>query len=254
MILVLCDAGDEGALWAAAGLHARGRQVTVVQAEALVGAETVEHRLGGRDAGAPVVAIRLRDGRRIASDTPAAVLNRLSFLPPAAPGQVAEDDRDYAVQEMNALYLSWLEAMPGPVVNRPAPQGLGGAWRHPAHWIALAARAGLPVVPWSQSDESDPDGAWAACWRPATLAACVVGDAVVAPGALPAGFEEGLRRMAATAGTALLGVMLEPDAAGGWRVSAATPRPDLRAGGAAMLDALDQCCAHDPPGQRVLRP
>jgi len=145
VILVLCDTGDDGAYWAAEGLSARGRQVTLVTAEALAGAEAVEHRLGGRDAAAPVVAIRLRDGRRIASDIPAAVLNRLSFLPPAAPGQVAEDDRDYAVQEMNALSLSWLAALPGPVVNRPTPQGLGGAWRHPAHWIALAARAGLPV-------------------------------------------------------------------------------------------------------------
>jgi len=68
----------------------------------------------------------------------------------------------------------------------------------------------------------------------------VVGEAVVAPHALPPGFEAGLRRMAETAGMALLGVMLEPGPGGTWRVAAATPRPELRPGGAPLLDALDR--------------
>ncbi len=44
--------------------------------------------------------------------------------------------------------------LPAPVVNRPAPEGPGGAWRHSSRWAESAALAGRPVKDdrWTSAD------------------------------------------------------------------------------------------------------
>src|SRR5262249_8268648 len=136
MILVLCEIEDFAGLWAARRLAARGLPVEIVSAPVLSCALRWDHRID--NSGVASVAIELGDGRKVCSRDRIAVLNRLSFVPTARLTQVAGVDRDYAVQEMNALFISWLHALPGPMVNRPSPQGLCGSWRHRSVWAAMA--------------------------------------------------------------------------------------------------------------------
>jgi hypothetical protein len=139
-VLVLCEAHDEPALWAAAGLERRVGPVDVVTSPMFAAATTWEHRIRGDVA---EFEITLADGRRISSASPRPVLNRLTFCP-GDPFRAADgEDRDYALQEFHALFLSWLSAHPGPMLNRPSPQFLAGHWRHPSAWAVLAAKAGL---------------------------------------------------------------------------------------------------------------
>lgn len=155
-ILVLCDTYDTEAFWAAERLCGRGRRVDVVTASALDAVTRWEHRVG--EHGTSIEA-ELPDGRRVSGRERQPILNRLFYAPTERLNRIGGADRDYAAQEMQALFLSWLHAMPGPMLNRPTPQGLGGNLRHPSAWTALAARAGLPVLPWKQSCETDPDAA-----------------------------------------------------------------------------------------------
>ena len=73
----------------------------------------------------------------------AAILNRLIAPPETLVAQSVPGDREYAHQELTALYLSWLNAIPAPVLNRPTPQGLAGRWRHASEWAVAADEAGL---------------------------------------------------------------------------------------------------------------
>lgn len=237
MIYVLCDLVDRPALWAADRLRRRGRRVEVVTAQVLECALRWRHALS--PAGEATVTIDLADGRTISSAAPAGVLNRLSHGPRARVDRVGGEDRDYAAQEMNALFLSVLEAMPGPMVNAPTAQGLCGRWRHPSAWAVLAAQAGLPTAPYRQSDRTDPDQAWMAPRPPGAVTVFAVAGRAVAPPSVPYAIQQGCLRLAQRTGEALLGVDLGPGPDGGWRMAGASPAPDLMQGGEPLIDALD---------------
>jgi hypothetical protein len=142
------------------------------------------------------------------------------------------------MQEMYALYLSWLYALPGPLINRPTPQGLCGNWRHPSAWTALAAQAGLPVTSYRQSSDDDPGELWQAAGVPPAATAFVVGERVIAPAAVRRERHEGCRRLAHAAGTTLLGIDFALGADGEWKFSGASVMPDLVRGGEPLADAL----------------
>jgi hypothetical protein len=65
----------------------------------------------------------------------------------------------------------------------------------------------------------------------------VVADQVVGA-TLPRHIRRGCRRLAELSHTALLGIEFTTDPAGPWTFAGATPVPDLRLGGEALLDAL----------------
>src|SRR5262245_39541024 len=65
--------------------------------------------------------------------------------------------REYASQELAAFCLSWLYALPSPVINRATPQGLAGQWRHRSEWLWLAAHAGLPTSLYRTTSEAPRD-------------------------------------------------------------------------------------------------
>lgn len=234
-VLVLCEEYDHAAVWAADRLRARGWDVDLMAGAALAAAGQWEHRVG---AGGNTISIRLADGRRIGSDAPIPVLNRLSYLPGALLHRLGGPDRDYALQEWYALYLSWLHALPGPVVNRAVPAGLCGAWRHPSQWTQLSARAGLPVRPYRQSHRDDPMIAMAAAMAPAPLTAFVAGGRVVAP-TLAVALHAPCRALARMAGVVLLGIDFAPAPGGGsWEFIGASVTPNLISGGEPLIDAL----------------
>ncbi len=236
MILVLCEEADASAIWAAGRLRDAGLAVQLVSGADLASAEAWEHRIGRDGAG---FAVRLADGRVICGVEVRGVLNRLSFLPAAWLRRIGGPDRDYAVQELYAFCLSWLHALAGPKLNPPMPQGLCGNHRHPSAWMALASRAGLPVAAYRLSSRDDP----AASWQPRVAAdgatAIVVGERVIAPPELGVSLHDGCRRLAALAGTPLLGTDFAPDGeARAWRFAGASVMPNLIAGGEALIEAL----------------
>lgn len=237
MLLVLCESDDQAALWAGEGLLDRGLPVELVTADDLAQAVRWKHRLGSAGTASEVV---LGDGRVLDSTGVTGTLNRLVTTPPWQLAAASEVDREYAAQEVFSLWLSWLWSLPGPMLNRPTPQGLSGCWRHDSEWAVLAAQAGLRT-PTYQMTSSEPNGRQLVpdgeLDEERVATSFVVGRRVVA-GPQQAGIAEGCRRLATASRTALLGVDLIEHQLGGWTFLQASPTPELRLGGDAILDAL----------------
>jgi hypothetical protein len=138
--LILAEPGDTTAVAVAGVLAARHgfQRVEIRTPLEIVLAPRWTHRLNDNGP----CCIEFHDGRFL--ETPAAVLNRLQYIP-APPGFVGAD-RDYAVTELTALVLSWLTQMDCPVLNRPSPSGIGGALRGQLAWQQLATQAGLKSI------------------------------------------------------------------------------------------------------------
>jgi hypothetical protein len=149
------------------------------------------------------------------------------------------------MQEMTALFMSWLSAVPAPVLNRPAAQGLCGAWRHPSEWAVLASRAGLPTFPFHQSEQLDvPVGRRLSPPDSPLHTAFVVAGRFVGP-PLPPAIADASIALAELAGVELLGLEFAAVPASPWTFAGASPQPDLRLGGQALLDALAQAMGGD---------
>lgn len=242
MWLILSAGPDASAAWAAERLRARfGDDVRHVTQEELAGAVQWHHWLEGEEIG---FTATLRDGRLLDSRDVSGTLNRVVQSQPAHLALATPGDREYAEQEFGALVLSALACLRGPLLNPPTPQGLGGAWRHTAEWVARAAAAGLPTEPYRLSSEgpTDPGGGWQRLPTPGRerLRTWVVGSRVL--GAPLPSLEAGCRSLAQAVETPLLGIEFETD---GDRVTfhTAHPMPDLVAGGEALADALADALA-----------
>lgn len=235
MILVVCDVADASVTWAAGALSRRGLSPCVLTGADLAGAREWRHTIGPD--GAARVSVHLGNGLVIRDTRVRGVLNRLTYLPMAWTARVGGPDRDYAMQEMFAFYLSWLHALPGPKLNPPTPQGLCGNMRHVSTWVAMATREGLPVHPFHQSERDDPAAGWQP--KPAGAATVIVaGRRVVGPQSLVWRHYDACLRLAAAAGCKLLGIDFLPGGDGVWRMAGASVAPDLSDGGEALADAL----------------
>ncbi|MGE5337729.1 MAG: hypothetical protein ACM3PU_07865 [Gemmatimonadota bacterium] len=239
MWLVLCDRSDASALWAYQALRARGlAPLELVTADALALGDRLEHRLAGSRT---TVSLRAVGGLRIDGDQLSGVLNRLYTVPVDPWRNAAQADRDYVQQELVALYLSWLYALPCPVLNRPTPQGLCGRWRSESEWVWLALQAELPVAPFRQSarDGVDELKGQRRLIAPGqmVLSVIVVGDAVTG-GPAPPRIAAACRRLARLADAELLGIDFVVGAAGPWTFAGASPMPDLMSGGNEFIGAL----------------
>jgi hypothetical protein len=238
MWLVLCSAEDLSALWAYQGLQARGLlPLELVTTEMLPHSLKWEHRL---EESGTSTSITLADGRVINNRAVRGVLNRLAHVP--LQHLAGAPDYDYAIQEYNAFFMSWLYALPQPILNSADAQGLCGAWRHISEWVCLAAQAGLATPYYKQTSHDQFDESKEARRLfPAgtsTVTSIVVGDRVVGP-ALPREIQLGCLRLARLSQTPLLGIDLTNGrSANDWSFAGATPMPDLRMGGEPLLDAL----------------
>ena len=234
MWLVLCTANDIGALWAARGLAARGLQpLEIITSEALAYNKSLTHRLG---TGQSTINITLADGRTIDGATVRGTLNRLQFIPGSHLRTANLTDRRYAEQELFALYLSLLHALPGTMLNRPTPHGLCGDWRHPSEWVWLAHRAGLLTMQYQQS-ELLPAPPLYDVGTPASKTTVVVkGECCGLE--IPPDVAGGCSRLSELSETPLLGCDFDLTPAGEWRFVRATPLPDLQKGGEQLRDAL----------------
>jgi hypothetical protein len=238
MWLMICSEQDPSALWAYQGLQARGlRPFQLVTSEMLTHNAKWEHYVGINGAH---INITLADGRVINNRTVRGVVNRLTHVP--LQHLTGATDYEYAVQEYTALFMSWLNTLPQPVFNNANAQGLSGAWRHVSEWVWLAAHAGLPTPDYTQTshDEIDesveirrivPEGT-------KTTMAITVGDRVFGP-FMPQSVRNGCAELARISKTPLLGIELAYNQQdNSWLFAGATPMPDLRLGGDALLDVL----------------
>jgi hypothetical protein len=236
--LVLCDDSDASARWVYDGLRERSVPVEFVPASVLSAAVRWIHRVGSDGA---FVEVFLADGRCIDSRDVHGTLNRIvSMWPP--PEYLATPDRDYALQELLALYLSLLHCLPPPVLNRPSPQGLSGHMRYTPDWLVLASRAGFATAPYvvsSSEDEPRCRNDEQTLHRPPSVhhevvvaAGRVFGSSVTPQAAAAA------CRLSDLAGADLLGLRLATTADGAARFEAADLYPDLRSAGPDLLDHL----------------
>lgn len=238
MWLVLCDDADASARWAYERLRERSVPVEFVPASALSAAVRWIHRVG-RDGAS--VEVLLRDGRLIDSRAVHGTLNRLvSVWPPAE--YLATPDRDYALQELLALYLSLLHCLPTPVLNRPSPQGLSGRMRYTPEWLVLASRAGFATAPYAVSTATD--GRRHRRDEPAYhRAPSTHHEVIVAAGRVfgdPVTPHVGAAacRLSRLAGMGLLGLVVATTADGAATFEAADLYPDLRSAGTDLLAHL----------------
>jgi hypothetical protein len=143
--LILAHQGDATATHVAARLLQRHRpeDTRLVSMEEIVFAPRWSHTLNGAKAKA---ALTLHDGTEIHGDRIGIVFNRLQYLD--MPHFAASDkaDREYAAMEMFALFLSWLKALPCPIINPVSSQNLAGPIHSSLAWQQLAGKAGLPTV------------------------------------------------------------------------------------------------------------
>lgn len=239
MWLVLCMSKDVSTLWAYQGLKARGLEpLELVTDETLGPGVRWEHRLG---ADGVFVDITLNDGRRINNNRIRGVLNRLLWVPSEHLRKVNQGDREYATQELLAFFVSWLYALPRPVLNRPRPPGLSGQLRHGSEWVWMASKAGLPTQDYRQSSrdyvaEMGFEKRVVPINTPVSTVIVLEGHVVGAPA--PLKIREGCRSLAELARVELLGVEFAEGQAGPWTFVGATTFPDLRLGGQDLLDVL----------------
>jgi hypothetical protein len=238
MWLVLCDAGDTSALWVHQQLCARGlAPVELITADALAMADYWEHRIAGAR-----TSIRFRiDNLDVTGDQLRGVVNRLYTAPIPHWRSAQQRDQDYVQQELIAFFLSWLHALPCPVINRPTPQGLSGRWRTESEWVLLAHQAGLPTAPFRHSSHDRVDEMKGekrlVPWGTLVQTVIVLGDAV-AGAAVPQPLVAACQRLAQLSGTELLGVDFIAGEADAWTFAGASPMPYLMLGGEALIDAL----------------
>jgi hypothetical protein len=176
------------------------------------------------------------------------VVTRIDGVGVADLPHIHASDRHYAAAELGAFLLAWLDACSAPVVNRPSPGCLSGPPWSPARWRLAAHEAGLalagaahPARPdGGQQDAGHQDAGHQDAGQPG--GACVltvIGDRVL--GAADPQLALGARRLAAVAGTYLLGVTFDgcaPDGdRGAARFVSATPCPELNAHAESVLAA-----------------
>ena len=151
-----------------------------------------------------------------------------------------DSDREYATSEMQAFYLSWLNAVPGVVANRPTPQGMSGSWRHISEWALRADRAGFRVPRYRQTDLDPVERGYAPLAPAGTqVTNLVVLDGVGVFGApVPERITASCLALAKAENTRILGVDVYQDEGGDWLFANATPTPWLQAGGDTLLDGL----------------
>lgn len=244
MWIVLSAPNDNVAQWAIVGLAARGlAPLEWVTSESLPSASWA-HRVGTANVGVDLV---LPDGRMLRSDAIQGVLNRIQWIAGEHAARAMGYDQLYVQQEMIAFYLSWIHALPAPLLNPPRPQGLAGAFRHPSDWFYLAARAGFACPPYRVSSRAPYDSGWEAdTGLPPAITALprimlfVVGEHVIAATGdadPPEAIASCARRLAKLCGAPLISIELAV-AMDHWFFTRADAVPDLRRGGERLLDAL----------------
>jgi hypothetical protein len=125
------------------------------------------------------------------------VVNLMPFVEEKTLLKTYPDDRPYVASELTAFLAYWLNQLPCPVLNRPAPDALVGSNLSPERFGQLARRVGLCVAPSTASEH---------------CSVIVVGGSVVNPSELPV--EAAVRQLAQLAGLSYLEVFFSKEPQG----------------------------------------
>jgi len=152
--------------------------------------------IGGAVSGRAVI-----DGLLIANHDIRAVITRVPALDEAELMHVHQEDRKYAVAEMQAFLLAWLTSLECPVLNRPSPSNLGGPLWSVAQWVQRAHRLGVAARPLVQRAVYTPGALHSTDCRVGADAVFVdvVGDRAFLSGGRVPGADEALLAEAAIA-------------------------------------------------------
>ncbi len=237
MWLVLCSSSDASGLWVYEGLRQLGvGPIELVVSERLAFGSRWEHRLQGS---ATQFRVTLPDGRVLCSSRIQGVINRLLTPAPGIEQQAAISDREYAQAELQAFYLSWLQGLPGVVINRPGAIGLCGPWYHSSEWVCHASRAGLKAPVYRQNSHDTAERGYASLApERATTINLIAFRGEVYGARVPETVARACSRLAQEARTELLGIELYASQDGEWMFASATPCPALAVGGAPLLHSL----------------
>lgn len=142
--VILAHVDDATALQVYTALRARygSDLVELVSSEQLACAPHWTHRLHNSGV---TTELLLSDGTLLASRGLGLVFNRLRYVTMPHFASASEEDRNYAIMEMQALWLSWLASLPCPVVNQVTSVNSGIRECSHGEWLHLAGRAGLPT-------------------------------------------------------------------------------------------------------------
>jgi hypothetical protein len=161
-------------------------------------------------------------GHHISQPEIRGVVTRLSWIWEGELRDIVGGDRAYVAAEMSAFLLCWLSGLTCPVLNRPTASCLNGPGWGREQWAAAARKAGMRVEPFRRraglalsADEPH---------QPVTVMVTVVGERCL--GQVDEALLLQARRLAAVAGTDLLGVQFSASEADA-RFVAATTCPDL---------------------------
>ncbi len=144
MIIFLCSPSDISAPCFLATLrHQYGIKAKIITPQELVYAPAMEHFLDGHHVTSSVTT---NTHGTLDNTSMTAVVNRLSWLPDAHLATVNTTDRGYIQQELQAIWSSWISALPCLVINRPTATSMSGSTFHHAIWQHYAALTGLPTA------------------------------------------------------------------------------------------------------------
>jgi hypothetical protein len=237
MWLVLCSSTDVPALWAYQGLRQLGfGPLELVLTDGLARASHWEHRL---DARGIHLNFTLADGRVIDATRIRGAVNRVLF-PSTIPEWAVSPDRDYVQAELHAFYLSWLNSLPGVVLNRPTATGLCGSWLHASEWALRAGRAGLTTRRYQQAAQDSPEHGGVPPVADASVRRVIAFHGQVFGAPVSRGVANGCIKLAQDVETALLGLDFQVDPGGQWNFCDASPCPDLSLGGMPLLRSVAQ--------------
>ncbi|HXY78839.1 MAG TPA: hypothetical protein VEH47_08495 [Candidatus Acidoferrales bacterium] len=236
MWLVLCSSSDTSGLWVYQGLRQLGvGPMELVLSEWLAFGSRWEHRLDGS---ATQFRVTLPDGRVLCSSRIRGAINRLLAPAPGIDQQAAISDREYAHAELQAFYLSWLQGLPGVMINRPGAVGLCGPWYHTSEWVCRASRAGLKAPVYRQSAHETERGYASLAPEGATTINVIAFRGEVYGERVGEPVARACARLAQEARTELLGIELYAGQDGEWTFASATPCPGLSVGGMPLLHSL----------------
>jgi hypothetical protein len=236
MYLVLCSSMDIPAQWAHQGLLAHGLDARLLTAEMLESATQWEHHLDSRTNS---ISFVLSDGQAISGQEIDGVLNRLMAPSQNLARRAVPEDRDYALQETTAFYLSWLNSLSCPLLNQPTPQGLAGRWLHLSELTLFAHQAGLTTLAYRQTGGDAPEAGYQPSPSPSlNKTQVILLDGEVFGVAVPSAVSDGCRSLARLLQTRLLSVDFHSTPQDAWTFAFANPVPDLQIGGPRLVECL----------------
>ena len=239
--VILCDPGDDAALWLHDTLRDLGLcRIDLVSVGQLVYSTRIVHQLSDAvERG----EIHLSDGRTLRPEAIRGLVNRVNFLPTRHFDNVATADQGYATEELSAFFLAWLDAIPGRVINPPLPFSLNGGDFPIATVMHCAATAGLPTGGWhARAHESEAETS--SSIEPTHVVIVFVG--ILFGPILPRDLQDACRRLAILLGLPLMQVALRRLRTGEWRFMSVTGNADFRLGGSGLAAAIGRELASSP--------